>query len=150
MGKFKFRLATLLRLREAARDERRTELAEAYRLDDVLRERLDGVEQELGSVRGQCRKAAGPGPVNVDQLVEAQRYELSLKAQQGEIDRQREVIATEIQRRHQALVGANRDVRVLEKLRQHQAQRHRQQENRQEIKQLDEVAQHCAVEEEVG
>ncbi len=150
MGKFKFRLATLLRLREAARDERRTELAEAYRLDDVLRERLHGVEQELSSVRGQCRKAAGPGPVDVDQLVEAQRYELSLKAQQGELDRQREVIATEIQRRHQALVGANRDVRVLEKLRRRQAQRHRHEENRQEIKQLDEAAQHCSVEEEVG
>ena len=31
MAKFKFRLATLLRLREAARDERRAQLAQAYR-----------------------------------------------------------------------------------------------------------------------
>ena len=36
MGKFKFRLATLLRLREATRDERRAELAQAYRADEII------------------------------------------------------------------------------------------------------------------
>ena len=55
MAKFKFRLATLLRLREATRDQRRAELAEAYRADNVLREHLDRVGQELTWLRAACR-----------------------------------------------------------------------------------------------
>ena len=148
MAKFKFRLATLLRLREVARDERRTELAEAYRADDVLQEQLDHVAAQLGRLQGRCRKAGGAGPVDIDRLVEAQRYGLTLRNQQHQLGRQRHVIAAEIERRHQALVGANRDVRVLEKLREKQAARHRQEESRQESKQLDEVAGQRAAREE--
>jgi len=150
MAKFKFRLATLLRLRETARDQRREELAEAYRADDLLREQLARTEQEIGWLRGQCRRAAAPGTVNVDQLVEAQRYEVVLKARQKQLQGQREQIGAEIERRRQALVVANRNVRVLEKLREHQARRHREVENRREIKQLDEAAGLLAVREEVS
>jgi flagellar FliJ protein len=149
MAKFKFRLATFLRLREAARDERRAELAEAYRADDLLQERLEHVGRELGWLQAQWRRVSAPGTVDVDQLVEAGRYQLLLKAQQSQLDRQREAVAAEIERRRQALVDANRNVRVLEKLRQNQAQRHRQEENRQEIKQLDEVAGQRAAREKV-
>ena len=149
MSKFKFRLATLLRLREAARDERRMELAEAYRLDDLLQERFDHVSGQLLGLRDQCRRAAGPGPVDVDQLVEAQRYELALRAQQMQLEQQRESVAAEIERRRRAMVEANRDVRVLEMLRENQARRHRREEGRREIKQLDEVAGRRAAREEV-
>jgi flagellar FliJ protein len=140
MAEFKFRLATLLRLREVTRDERRAELAEAYRVDDVLREHLGRVGEELSGLQAQSRQAAGPGTVDVDRLVEAQRYEVTLRAQQHRLNGQREATAREIQRRRQALVAADRDVRLLEKLRQKQARRHRQEEHRREIKELDEVA----------
>jgi len=140
MATFKFRLATLLRLREATRDERRMELAEVYRLDNLLQQRSDNLSSQLSSLQEQCRRVVGPGTVDVDQLVEAQRYELSLRARQKQLDQQREAVATEIQRRRQTLVEANRDVHVLEKLREKQARRHRRQEDRREIKLLDEVA----------
>ena len=140
MARFKFRLATLLRLREATRDERRTELAEAYRADNLLSEHLDRVGQELSWLRALCRKVAGPGTVDVDRLAETQRYELVLRAQQNQLAGQREAVGAEIDRRRQTLLEADRDVRVLEKLRHKQAQRHRREEERQEIKQLDEVA----------
>ena len=140
MAKFKFRLATLLRLREAARDDRRSQLAEAYRVDDVLQARLGEVSQQLAGLRVHCRKVAGPGAVDVDRLVEAQRYELALRAHQSQLNQQREAVSAEIERRRQALVDANRDVRVLEKLREKQVRRHRQEENRREVKLLDEVA----------
>ena len=140
MAKFKFRLATLLRLREATRDERRLQLAEAYQVDDVLRERLDGVSQQLTGLRDRCRECCRPGKVDVDQLVDAQRFELALKAQSSQIHQQREAVAVEIGRRREVLVEANRDVRVLEKLREKQAARHRREEDRRETKVLDEVA----------
>jgi len=140
MQGFTFRLATLLRVREAARDERRMELAEACRVDDLLRRQSDGLAEEMGRLRKGCRVAAGPGTVDVDRLVEAHRYELALRARSHTVARQREVVATEIERREQALVEANREVRVLEKLRDRQVRKYRAEQNRREIKELDEVA----------
>jgi flagellar FliJ protein len=150
MAKFKFRLTTLLRLRETTRDERRAELAQAYGVDDVLRDRLERVGREVERIRRECREAAGPGEVDVDRLAEAQRYELALRAQQTQLVRQRETVAAEIQRRRQALLDANRDVRVLEKLRDKQADAHRAAEDRREARRLDEAAQVQFMREGVG
>ena len=141
MAKFKFRLATLLRLREATRDERRSELGKAYQVDDVLREQDGQVAEELESLKNACRRESSPGVVDVDRLVEAQRYELALRFQQKQLGEQRKAVSEEIERRRQRLLGADRDVRVLEKLRDKQTLRHRREEDRQDIKQLDEVAQ---------
>ncbi len=63
-----------------------------------------------------------------------------MKAQRSQLDGQRETLATEIEHRRLALVEANREVRVLEKLREKQVTRHRRDENRRETKVLDEVA----------
>ncbi len=140
MARFKFRLATLLKLREAARDERRAELAQAYRADDVLNEHLEQVRTELNFLEEQCRKAAGPGIIDIDRLIEAQRYEIILKVQQRHLNEQRGRLAAEIERRRVALLAANREVRILDKLREHQLEQHNQAENRLDIKRLDEVA----------
>ncbi len=140
MPKFKFRLATLLRLREATRDERRRQLGEAYQADDLLNERIDDVVQRLTGLRNRYRRFSSPGTLDVDRLVETQRFELAMKAQRSQLDGQRETLAAEIERRRLALVEANREVRVLEKLREKQATRHRRDEDRREIKVLDEVA----------
>ncbi|MGD0900873.1 MAG: flagellar export protein FliJ [Thermoguttaceae bacterium] len=140
MSAFRFRFTPVLRLREATREERRAALAEAYRVDDVLRRRLEAVAAEIERLRGISRQAASPGPVDVDRLVETQRYQLALQIQQAQIAAQRDNMAAEIQRRRQALLEADREVRVLEKLRQRQAERHRLEEDRRETKRLDEVA----------
>jgi flagellar protein FliJ len=149
MSKFKFRLATLLRLHEATRDERRGALAEAYRVDDVLQNRMERTRDELRRVQSQCRSAVAPGEVDVDRLVEAQRYEMTLRAEQAQLGRQRKTVAEEIERRRQALLEADREVRVLEKLRDKQAEHHRLEDQRREAKRLDEVAQQQAMREVV-
>lgn len=148
MARPRFRLATLLRLREAARDERRAALAEAYRVDDVLARRAEELDQELARLRARMRRVAGPGKVDVDELLEAQRYELSLRAGRQRLDEQRGSVAEEIERRRELLGEANREVRVLEKLREKQARRYRDEQARREIKLLDETAQRRAALEE--
>ena len=147
MSRFVFRLAPVLRVREAARDECRAALAEAYRVDDVLRRQWDAIQAEWVELVNLCRRVAGPGTVDVDRLVESQRYELSLKSRQVAVGRQRDVVAAEIDRRRQSLVEADREVRVLEKLRERQAEQYRAQEERREVQRLDEVAQQQAVRE---
>ena len=140
MARFIFRLTALLRLREARRDECRAALAEAYRIDEVLRKQLEGLDRELDALREFCRRNASPGAVDIERLVQAQRYELVARAQQQRLVQQRQTVAAEIERRRQALVEADREVRVLEKLRQRQAELHRRDEELREVKRLDEVA----------
>jgi flagellar FliJ protein len=142
MANFTFRLAALLRLRESRRDERRAALAEACRADEVLEKQYDGLGRELDALRKFCRLKVSPGVVDVDRLVEAQRYELVTRARQQDVAQQRQTLAAEIERRRQAAIEADREVRVLEKLRQRQAEQHRCDEQRREANRLDEVATH--------
>lgn len=150
MAKFKFRLATYLRLREWVRDQRQSQLAQAYRADQVILQEGKRLEEESAGLVERMRQAAGPGPLHVDRLLDAQRYQLVLRAQQHHLQQQHELVKTEIQRRRHALVEANRDVQVLERLRSRQHCQHRYQENRQQIRQLDEIGQCRVVEEETS
>ena len=86
------------------------------------------------------RKAAGPGTVDVDKLANTQRFEILLRAQHKHLLEQRELVASEIERRRQRLVEANREVHVLEKLEERQIERHREEEARREAKLMDETA----------
>jgi len=140
MSKFHFRLATLLRLRAATRDERRVQLGEAQQADVELQDRLAGLGAQQQRLQHECREAAGPGAVDLPRLIEAHHCATALRSQEAELERQRRELAVEIDRRRQALLEADRDVRTLEKLRENQSQVHRQCENRQEGKRLDEAA----------
>lgn len=144
MAPFTFRLATLLRLRESIRDQRRQDLAQALRAEELLRQEQQRVEDELRQLTERARQAAVPGEVHVDMLLEAERFELVLLARRRLLASQQETLQAEIQRRRAALVEANRQVQVLQRLRQRQAERHRQEENRREVLALDEVAQRQA------
>ena len=140
MSTFKFRLSTVLRLRDATRDERRGELAQALRADDLLRERQESLQRESAELQSEHRARSAGGRLEVDWLLDAQRYQIALHAEQQAIVRDRQAVAKEIEKRRQALVEADREVRVLEKLREVQQARHRTEAERQEMKQIDEVA----------
>ena len=141
----RFQLATLLRLRESNRDECRALLAEAHRSDQELLDQMTRLGMEQQRVQDECRKAAGPGSVAVDRLVEAHRYAVSLRAREEELKRRRQTLALEIQQRRQALVKADQDVQVLEKLRDRRLERHRIEEERKAAKQIDEAALRAAI-----
>ncbi len=140
MTKFTFRLATLLKIRRAARDERRAQLAQAYEADATLQSEQDRLAELTTEIARHYQAASGPGVIDVDRLLEMQRHDLFLRAQIQHIRKQREAVAAEIERRRAVLAEANRQVKVLEKLEDRQLERHRDEESRREIKQLDEVA----------
>ena len=140
MANFRFKFATILRLREAARDEKRAKLAEAYRAEEVVRARLDELQDEMHSLKERYIRGVSPGPVNVDNLVDSQRYDFVIKAEYGTVHEQLQSLQTEIEKRRDALIAADRDVRVLEKLRETQNERHIATEQLADIKLLDEIA----------
>ena len=113
----------------------------AYQAEQMLSEQIQQLAQEELQLRKRTQLEVSPGAVNVDTLLTAQRYGAVLKARAGLLDQQREKLQQEIDRRRQALVEADREVRALEKLRERQQQEHLAHEARIEIKDLDEVAQ---------
>ena len=133
-----FRLATLLKLREQTRAERRRELAQAFEAERILRERAAHMQADIEATRQRTR-GASQGSINVETLLTARRYELTVKGQLAELNRQIAQVLQEIERRRAALLEADRDVKVLEKLRELQAEQHAAQDQRRENRQLDEA-----------
>ncbi len=140
MTQFRFRLESLLKLRMAERDRRREELANAYRADQVLQQRQEAVEQEIVETHRQTKERSAPGTIHVDRLLNTHRYELILHAQLQQIRGQRQVIAAEIERRRQALVEADRELRILEKLREKCSIAFEYNEHKAQVRLLDEMA----------
>jgi len=137
---YRFRLQTLLRLRIAARDQRRAELAKALRAEQLLYEEQERLQEERSDVAQNGRQLKSPGQANVDSLLNHHRYEVLLGLKTRQLAAQTAEVQAETERRRQALVEADRDVKVLEKLRDRQAATYQQEENRREAKQLDETA----------
>ncbi len=140
MSQFEFRLQSLLKLRLAERQQRRAELAEAHRAQALLTARREAIRQEIGDMRKRSLAAAAPGRIRMERLVAAQRYHLVLREKLEALSQQQSRLDAEIERRRVTLVEADRQVRVLEKLRDRHLEAHRTGELRREVKTLDEVA----------
>jgi flagellar export protein FliJ len=138
MKKFKFRLDSLVRLREATRDERRAQLAEALRIVASLEENMHQLQVKLGEARQM--HTAPQGTVDIDRLLVAERYEMVLLLEKHNLEQQLSSMNAEVEKRRQALVWADQDVRVLEKLRETQFQRWRTGAERDALEHLDEIA----------
>jgi flagellar export protein FliJ len=140
MSKYQFRLETLQKVREARRAEHRASLAEAFRAEQVLAESRAELVIEAEQLR-ELQRSAGVGKyLDVNKVLEAQRYELLLKARSQEMAKQAILLAAETERRRQILVESDREVRVLELLDERHQREFNLEEQRKETKQLDEVA----------
>ncbi|HUG67090.1 MAG TPA: flagellar export protein FliJ [Pirellulaceae bacterium] len=140
MARFQFRLESLLKLREAERQERRLEVAEAFHAESILRQQAAQLRQDIQDVEKRSRVISSPGRVQVDRVLEAHRYKLLLKSQVMTLGQKQAQLQVEIEKRQTALAIADRDVRVLEKLRDRKRAEHDTAEFKRELKQLDEVA----------
>jgi len=141
MARFQFRLETLLKLRASVRSQRRLELAQAFEAEKRLRQQMDYLALERNATRKRSQVAAGPGQVSVDLLLDTHRYGIVLQARVQQLEGQRDRVREEIERRRQALAKADRDVRVLEKLREKLRGQHQAELAKREAKVLDEIAQ---------
>ena len=140
MTTFRFRLATLLKLRESDRRQRQVELAEAYQAERLLDDRMLDLANQL-SEHKQRAKLAVMGEVDVANILDLNRYELVLKMERASLAEQKQRVEAEIERRREAVVEADQQVRVLEKLRDRRLAEHELEEAKRELKQLDEVTQ---------
>jgi flagellar FliJ protein len=140
MTKYRFRLATLRKLRAAQRDEMLRKLAEAQEAAAILEQQQVAVAEEIVALQEYQRRSAAGETTDVNRLLEAHRYQAVLRAQQSTLEQQAQVLAEEIERRRQRVVEADRQVRVLDKLDERRRREHQQDSQRAEVKQLDEIA----------
>ncbi len=140
MAKFRFRLATLRKLRESHRDELRGKLAEAYQAVQKLEEQQLVIVDELLALQDVQRRATEGTTTSVNSLLEAQRYQAVLRAQQSTLRDHSKVLSTEVERRRQNVIEADQQVRVLDKLNERQRLDHQQTLSRAEVRELDEIA----------
>lgn len=140
MPSFSFRLTPVLHLRESARDERRSAFADALRAEEILHEQIAEKRLQIASMVKELTQARAAGEIRVERLIQGQRYEALLRAELMMLMDQAKKVAAEVERRRELLVVADRDVRVLEKLREKQWTRFQQEEAARETKFLDDVA----------
>ncbi len=113
---YRFRLATLLKIRERERDEAGRAVQEAQvaidRILDAQRE-IDTINEQMDSVR----KQASYGNVLLTQLLDAQRYQLVLAAQSSQLQQNLQTLQDELGRRRDVLIQRQQAVKSLEKFR---------------------------------
>jgi flagellar export protein FliJ len=140
MPSFYFRLAALHRLRLADRDQHRADLAEARAAEDTLLTEARAVAQERSQIQQLSRILGSPGQVDVDRLMAAHRYEVALRAKLQVLAEKLHAARAEAEYRRLALVEADRQVHILQKLREKQHGAHQAREEKQEQKCLDDSA----------
>ena len=140
MSRFQFRLSTLKKLRESHRDELRLKLGEAYQAERLLAERAAAIRTEEEEAQEVQRSILDANTTDVSQLLDAQRYVAVLRNELTTLHNQSQMLATEIEKRRQALVAADQQVRVLEKLHERQLEAHKRKLLKAEVKVMDEIA----------
>jgi flagellar FliJ protein len=136
----RFRLETLLKIRITTRDEKYRALGQALDAAAILAKQRAQLVAEQELTRAWSVEKTSAGSVNVDECLNAGRYQLLLKAQLVALARQEKQVADEVERRRQQLIEADKQVRMLEKLRERQQARERVAEEKKLMKELDEIA----------
>ncbi|MBM3965891.1 MAG: flagellar export protein FliJ [Planctomycetes bacterium] len=112
----KFRLATLLKIRERERDQAGQAVSDALiaiaKMDDAKRD-ID----EQNRAMDDLRKQSSHGLISLGQILDAQRYQLVLAAQAAHIAQDRSLLVQELERRQAKLLKCQQSVKSLEKLR---------------------------------
>lgn len=112
----KFRLATLLKLRERERDQ----AAKAVQDARMAIDKLTTQKQELlaeNETMNSIRKSASQGAMNLQSILDTQRFQMVLGAQVQQIDNHLGTLHQELQRREALLLKCQQGVKSLEKLR---------------------------------
>ena len=137
MAKVQFRLATLLRLRETLRDERRQELVAAQQAEQATRDVIAQMDHEATEMRRSWAIASHAGSIDIDALRDAAHFQLALSAQRQMALKTLADCSAQVDRARQSLLAADQALKTLEKLLKRQQDRNRQLEQKQELSQLD-------------
>jgi len=158
---FNFRLRPLQKIRENTRRERQAELARAMEAESFVREKIESLTRDIAGTKEEGRRlisgctggshgdAGGTSDcadgtkevqINVDFLVGLRRHEAWLLAQKQEAEQKLEQVLAEVERRRLAVVEADKEVKILEKLHEKLKDKYDTEQAAKEIVAFDEIA----------
>lgn len=139
--RFRFRLETVRRLREQARDAQRRIVADASRAVRSVEDRIEQFSRELRTVSAESRDARRMGRLDPVLLRRDQHYRGWLQRKIVQFQEELSVKLAELDRHRAKLAETQKDLKVIEKLRDRQLQRHLAEVAREERLYHDEAAQ---------
>ncbi|MCL2005508.1 MAG: flagellar export protein FliJ [Planctomycetaceae bacterium] len=138
---FTFRLEPLITLRDNALKERQADLAKAYEARQILETDIKKLDQQLSEGRESARTLMQEGQkINVDYLLGFRRQEMFLLANQDELKEKMAIIDEEIEVRRAAVAEANKELKIVEKLKEQRFEKYLEEQNKSEMKAMDEIA----------
>ena len=140
MKKFSFSLERILKLRQQTEDERRRALGEVERRIYAERSQLQSLEGQRRAEQSAIRDVESGGPLDVRRVLNGRAYQAGLQARIARSLEALRALAVERQNRMNDYIEARKQRRVLEKLRERKHRQWRDETEREERMELDEVA----------
>ena len=138
---FKFRLDPLITIRDNKLKERQRKLAEACEARRILEGHLQEIDRQIEEGIDTARSLIQPGQtVNVESLIGFRRQEMFLRANQDDLMQKIKMVDKEIDNRRIAVVEANKELKVIEKLKEKRHEKYLVEEGKAEMKAMDEIA----------
>ena len=138
---FTFRLEPLITIRDNVLKECQAELAKAYEARQILENDIQKLDQQLAEGMESARNLMQEGQaVNVDYLLSFRRQEMFLRANQDDLREKLKLIDEEIEVRRAAVAEANKELKIVEKLKEQRREKYLEEENKEEMKAMDEIA----------
>ncbi len=140
LATFHFRLESLLRIRITTRDTCRARLSQALQTERILKQQHTELIQQIDNLIEQQRITSQPGTISIKSLLEGHRYEIALRFRQKTLEQRYAQLKKEIEQHRQRLFEADRQVGVLEKLRERQRLKFCDNQNKKEAIYIADVA----------
>lgn len=150
MKTFEFQFDSLLKYRRHLRDLCRQVLADVLANQHQLAERREALEHQRTGQLDEIRTMHQPGQVEIDRSAARRYHAGQMQIDISYLDRDRNVVAEQLARCRQALIEADRNVKVLEKLRDKQQAEFTSTQSRKEARELDESWMAARIKETAG
>jgi len=137
---FTFRLEPLITIRDNALKECQAELAKAYHARQIVEETRLKFEKDIEESIQSAREMLESGTIDVTFLLTLQDHKTYRTAQLAKIAEDLKKIDEEIERRRALVVAANKELKIVEKLKEKRYEKYLEEENKAEMKVMDEIA----------
>ena len=137
---FKFRLATVLKLRKQREDEEKRAVADRLREVQKARRRRGSLEEQINFEIESMRSTVGVGVIETGRIARHRHWLSHLNRQALETDGEIRTLQAKLAMGRGKLAEAAKQCKVLEKLRERQLDRHRRALAKQDQQDTDEIA----------
>lgn len=137
--RFTFRFDTMLKIRRQREDGQKRVVATRLRQIQQVKDRMSAIEQQIGDEMNAIRAGQERGTIDLQQVMRHRHWVGQLHRSRLESEARLRYHEAQLSQERAALAEAMKQRRILEKLKEQQWERHRQEEERRETRESDEL-----------